>query len=107
LRFYLAVGRTAHELSRRGRADAAGALISRRWASWRGRAAEPVIREALTLAAAGLPWPEAATVGGWWNRGFDPEETALIGVSCAGFADAAAANLALRWLPADVVGAFA
>jgi len=156
LRFYLAVGRAAHELSRRGRAAAAGMLISRRWASWRGRAVEPVIREALILAAADLPWPEAAAVGGWWNRAFDPEidligadrapvatklwyagsvkwldhpfgrrdlaalqrgatqvpgfnseETALIGVSCAGFADAAATNLALRWLPADVVGAFA
>jgi uncharacterized protein len=155
LRFYLAVGRAAHELSRRGRAAAAGTLISRRWVSWRGRAVEPVIREALILAAADLPWPEAIAVGGWWNRafdpeidligadrapvatklwyagsvkwldhsfgsrdlaalqrgaaqvpGFDPEETALIGVSCAGFVDAAT-NLALRWLPADVVGAFA
>jgi uncharacterized protein len=155
LRFYLAVGRAAHELSRRGRAAAASTLISRRWASWRGRAVEPVIREALILAAADLPWPEAIAVGGWWNRafdpeidligadrapvatklwyagsvkwldhsfgsrdlaalqrgaaqvpGFDPEETALIGVSCAGFVDAAT-NLALRWLPADVVGAFA
>jgi AAA+ ATPase superfamily predicted ATPase len=156
LRFYLAMGRAAHELSRRGRAAAASTLISRRWASWRGRAVEPVIREALILAAAELPWPEAVAVGGWWNRafdpeidligadrapvatmlwyagsvkwldhpfgsrdlaalqrgaaqvpGFDPEEAALIGVSCAGFVDAAATNLALRWLPADVVGAFA
>jgi hypothetical protein len=156
LRFYLAAGRAAHELSRRGRATAAATLISRRWASWRGRAVEPVIREALSLAAADLPWPEAAVVGGWWNRafdpeidligtdrgpvarrlwyagsvkwldhpfgsrdlaalqrgaaqvpGFNPEETALIGVSCAGFVDAAATDLALRWLPADVVGAFA
>lgn len=156
LRFYLAAGRAAHELSRRGRATAAATLISRRWASWRGRAVEPVIREALSLAAADLPWPEAAVVGGWWNRafdpeidligtdrgpvatrlwyagsvkwldhpfgsrdlaalqrgapqvpGFNPEETALIGVSCAGFVDAAATDLALRWLPADVVDAFA
>jgi hypothetical protein len=156
LRFYLAVGRAAHELSRRGRAAAAATLISRRWASWRGRAVEPVIREALILAAADLPWPEAIAVGGWWNRafdpeidligadrapvatklwyagsvkwldhpfgsrdlaalqrgaaqvpGFDPEETALIGVSGAGFVDAAATNLALRWLAADVVGTFA
>jgi hypothetical protein len=156
LRFYLAAGRAAHELSRRGRAAAAATLISRRWASWRGRAVEPVIREALSLAAADLPWPEAAVVGGWWNRafdpeidligadrapvatrlwyagsvkwldhpfgsrdlaalqrgapqvpGFNPEETALIGVSCAGFVDAAATDLALGWLPADVVGAFA
>lgn len=39
--------------------------------------------------------------------GFDPGETALIGVSWAGFADAAAANLALAWLPQDIIGAFA
>jgi uncharacterized protein len=73
LRFYLAIGRAAHELSRRGRATAAETLINRRWASWRGRAVEPVIREALSLAAAELPWPEASAVGGWWNRAFDPE----------------------------------
>jgi hypothetical protein len=73
LRFYLAIGRAAHELSRRGRAPAAATLIDRRWASWRGRAVEPVIQDALSLAAASLPWPEAAVVGGWWNRAFDPE----------------------------------
>ena len=73
LRFYLAAGRAAHDLSKRGRADAAASLVSRRWASWRGRAVEPVIRAALSLAAAGLPWPEATVVGGWWNRAFNPE----------------------------------
>ena len=156
LRFYLAMGRAAHELSRRGRAAAAATVVSRRWASWRGRAVEPVIRDALSLAAADLPWPEATAVGGWWNRAFDPEialvgadrapvagtvwyagsvkwldhpfgsrdlaalqrgapllpgfdpgESALIGVSCTGFTDAAAAHLALRWLPEDVIRAFA
>jgi hypothetical protein len=115
LRSYLAIGRAAHELSRRGRATAAGTLITRRWASWRGRAVEPVIREALSLAAADLPWPEAVAVGGWWNRafdpplvpGFDPGETVLIGVSCTGFTDSATANLALGWLPGDIIRAFA
>lgn len=155
LRFYLAMGRAAQELSRRGRSTAAGTLIGRRWASWRGRAVEPLIREALSLAAADLPWPEAVIVGGWWNRAFNPEidligadrapvagrlwyagsvkwldhpfggrdlatlqrdaaqvpgfepgETALIGVSCAGFTDPAGAGLALRWLPEDVISAF-
>jgi hypothetical protein len=156
LRFYLAVGRAAHELSRRGRAKAAETLINQKWSSWRGRAVEPVIREALSLAAADLPWPEATAVGGWWNRAFDPEidlvgadrapvarklwyagsvkwldqtfgarelaelqraapqvpgfdpgETALISVSRAGFTDSAAAGLALRWLPEDIISAFA
>lgn len=155
LRFYLEMGRSAHELSRRGRPTAAEALISRRWASWRGRAVEPVIREALSLAAPDLPWPEAGAVGGWWNRAFDPEidligadrapvarklwyagsvkwldrpfdgrdlaalqhavtnvpgfessETALVSVSRAGWTDSAAAGLALRWLPEDIIGAF-
>jgi uncharacterized protein len=155
LRFHLAIGRAAHELSRRGRAAAATTLINRRWASWRGRAVEPIIREALSLAAADLPWPEVNAVGGWWNRAFDPEidligadrapvarrlwyvgsvrwldhpfgsrdlaalqrgapqvpgfdpaETALISVSCAGFTDSVAPSLALRWLPGDIIGAF-
>jgi uncharacterized protein len=73
LRFYLAVGRAAHELSRRGRATAAATLVQRRWSSWRGRAVEPVIRDALALAATELDWPDATAVGGWWNRAFDPE----------------------------------
>lgn len=73
LRFYLAAGRAAHELTRRGRTASAATLIRRRWSSWRGRAVEPVIREALSLAADGLPWPGASAVGGWWNRAFDPE----------------------------------
>jgi hypothetical protein len=155
LRFYLAMGRAACELSRRGRVAAAGALVARRWTPWRGRAVRPVVREALSLAAADLPWPGATVVRGWWNRAFDPEigligadrepvagrlwyagsvkwaddpfdgqdlaalrrgvtqvpgydpaETVLVGVSCGGFADAAAASLALRWVPKDIVGAF-
>jgi uncharacterized protein len=155
LRFYLTAGRAAHDLSKRGRTDAAASLINRRWASWRGRAVEPIIREALSIAAADLRWPEATVVGGWWNRafnpeidligadrepvarklwyagsvkwlddpfgrsdlaelqrgafqvpGFDPGETALIGVSRTGFTDSAAADLGLCWLPEDVVGAF-
>ncbi len=75
LRLYLGVLRSAHDLSRRGRPDAAFALVERRWASWRGRAVEPLVREALELAAASghLPWAEVDAVGGWWNRRFDPE----------------------------------
>jgi len=73
LRFYLAIGRAAQEWSRRGRPASARTLLHRRWASWRGRAVEPVIREALSLSASDLPWPEATAVGGWWNRTFQPE----------------------------------
>jgi hypothetical protein len=73
LRFYLAIGRAAQEWSRRGRPAPAKTLLHRRWASWRGRAVEPVIREALSLSASDLEWPEAIAVGGWWNRAFQPE----------------------------------
>jgi hypothetical protein len=156
LRFYLSIGRSAHELSRRGRATPAAELIRRRWASWRGRAVEPIVQEALSRAAAELPWPEAVAVGGWWNRAFDPEvdlvgadrapvasqifyvgsikwldrpfgrpdltalqrgapqvpgaepgTVALVGVSCAGFADTVSKDLALCWQPEDVIGSFA
>ena len=75
LRLYLAALRHAHELSRRGRPEAAFRLAERQWRSWRGRAVEPLIRQSLELASASgaLPWPETTVVGGWWNRQFDPE----------------------------------
>jgi AAA+ ATPase superfamily predicted ATPase len=97
LRFYLAIGRPAQDLSRRGRSTAAAALISRRWASWRGRAVEPVIQDALSLAAANLPWPEATVVGGWWNRAFDPEID-LVGADRAPVANKLWYAGSVKWL---------
>lgn len=86
LRFYLEM-RQAHELSRRGRPDAATRLIERRWAAWRGRAVEPLVRESLVRAAeAGeLPWPGVGAVGGWWNRSFEVEVD-LVGTDRPGVA---------------------
>lgn len=75
LRLYLAVLRGAQEQVRRGRPEAGFRLIERRWATWRGRAVEPLVRHSLQLAAVdgALPWSQVETVGGWWNRQFDPE----------------------------------
>jgi hypothetical protein len=73
LRFHLAMGRAAVQWTLRGRPSSAVALVQRRWQTWRGRAVEPVIREALERSAGGTPWPDAVAVGGWWNRSFDPE----------------------------------
>lgn len=75
LRLYLAALRAAHDLVRRGRPKQAYELFTRRWTSWRGKAVEPLIREALELAAVSgtLPWPTTEVVGGWWNRQFNPE----------------------------------
>ncbi|MFI0354358.1 ATP-binding protein [Actinomadura sp. 9N407] len=75
LRLYLAALRGAHEQARRGHPEAGFRLIQRRWSSWRGRAVEPLVRQALERAAlsGALPWSEAEVVGGWWNRTFEPE----------------------------------
>jgi uncharacterized protein len=75
LRLYLAAGREAQELARRGRPDSAGQLVRRRWPAWRGRVVEPLVRQSLELAGASgaLPWPDELVVGGWWNRQFNPE----------------------------------
>jgi hypothetical protein len=75
LRFYLPIGRAIQEQARRGRAQIGARVLDRQWTSWRGRAVEPLIREALELAgqAGELPWPDTAVVGGWWNRQHNPE----------------------------------
>jgi len=97
LRFYLSMGRAAQEWSRRGRPTAARDLLTRRWASWRGRAVEPVIREALALSAADLPWPEASAVGAWWNRAFNPEVD-LVGADRAPVAREICYVGSVKWL---------
>jgi uncharacterized protein len=97
LRFYLGVGRTAHDQIKRGRSEAAAALIRRRWTTWRGRAVEPVIRDALSRSALGLPWPEAPAVGGWWNRAFNPEVD-LVGADRAPVARTLFYAGSVKWL---------
>jgi uncharacterized protein len=97
LRFYLGIGRPMQDWARRGRAEPAREILRRRWTSWRGRAVEPVIREALSLSAADLPWPEALAVGGWWNRAFDPEVD-LIGADKAPVAGKIYYAGSVKWL---------
>lgn len=68
LRFWLRfLGPHLDEVER-GRGDVTGRRISTGWSSWRGRAVEPVVREALArlLPAQGLP--DAPVVGGYWTR---------------------------------------
>jgi hypothetical protein len=97
LRFYLGMGRAAHDLSRRGRPRLASALIQHRWSTWRGRAVEPMVRDALSLAAPDLPWPQATAVGGWWNRAFDPEID-LVGADRAPVAQTIYYAGSVKWL---------
>lgn len=99
LRFYLAALRQAEEQVRRGRSEIAFRLIQRRWHSYRGRAVEPLVREALELAAAAgeLPWQEVTVVGGWWNRRFDPEID-LIGADQSPIARHILFTGSIKWL---------
>ena len=99
LRLYLGVLRAAVERARRGRPEAAMQLVERRWCSLRGRAVEPVIREALTMAAmtGHIPWDDIETVGGWWNRRFDPEVD-LVGVDRAPIARRIGFAGSIKWL---------
>ncbi|WP_460392462.1 DUF234 domain-containing protein [Actinophytocola sediminis] len=99
LRLYLAIGRTVQEQARRGRQDAAVRLLRRRWTTWRGRAVEPLIRDAVELAAltGALPWPDTTTVGGWWNRQVNPEVD-LIGADDAPVARQIFFAGAVKWL---------
>lgn len=73
LRFYLAFLRSGLPLIERGRGDLVLLSIERSWGAWRGRAMEPVIRDALLRISPDLGYPEVAAVGGWWNRQHNPE----------------------------------
>jgi len=99
LRMYLGVLRAAAEHAHRGRPDLAFGLVRRRWASLRGRAVEPVVRQALGMAAAAgeLPWPDTEAVGGWWNRRFSPEVD-LVGADRAPVARRVLFAGSIKWL---------
>jgi AAA+ ATPase superfamily predicted ATPase len=99
LRLYLAILRDVHNLTRRGRPDTGYTLLQNRWTSWRGRAVEPLIRASLEQAttSGALPWPGAHTVGGWWNRQFNPEID-LVGADRAPVASQIYFCGSLKWL---------
>lgn len=68
LRFWLRfIGPRRDELDR-GRADLVCDEIAASWTSYRGRAIEPIIRDALVRLLPSGALPDARHVGGWWNR---------------------------------------
>ena len=73
LRFWLAFLERGIPLVERGRADVLLARIERSWATWRGRALEPVNRESLHRLLPDDRWPQTEAIGGWWNRQNNPE----------------------------------
>ncbi|WP_103529371.1 ATP-binding protein, partial [Streptomyces sp. SM12] len=73
LRFWLAFLRRSIPLIERGRGDLALERVEQSWTSWRGRAVEPLVREALSRLPHDGELPAVEAVGGWWNRQNKPE----------------------------------
>jgi len=74
LRFWLRFCEPGMADVARGRPDLALRTLRDGWASWRGRAVEPLVREALLRRAADDPRLHGASVvGGWWPRSNNPE----------------------------------
>lgn len=73
LRFWLSFVGPGIPVIERGRGDRVLQSIRTSWTSWRGRAVEPVIREALwRLTDEQLP-AGTQVIGGYWTRTNDPE----------------------------------
>ncbi len=73
LRFWLAFLEGGIPDVERGRGRVVAERIERGWASWRGRAIEPVVRDALGRLLPDERCPEVREVGGWWPRTNNPE----------------------------------
>ncbi|WP_239328468.1 ATP-binding protein [Frankia sp. CiP3] len=96
LRFYLAYLAAGLPLVERGRGDLLLRRVHRSWTTWRGRAVEPVVREALLRIAPELGWPEVEAVGGWWNRQNNPEID-LVGADRTGAANRIIFAGSIKW----------
>lgn len=73
LRFWLAIVEPALADIDRGRPDLAVDRFTSQYESWRGRAIEPVVRDALARMLPNERWTGAVQIGGWWPRNNTPE----------------------------------
>jgi len=73
LRFWLAYVEPHLNDIDSGRGDIAHSRVTAAFPAWRGRAIEPVVREAVWRLAPESAWPEVKTVGNWWPRTNRPE----------------------------------
>jgi AAA+ ATPase superfamily predicted ATPase len=97
LRFWLSFIGPGIPTVERGRGDRVLDTIRSSWTSWRGRAIEPVIREALwRLADDHLP-EGTHTIGGYWTRTNDPEID-LIGADRSPIAKQITFAGSIKWL---------
>lgn len=73
LRFWLKLLGPALPEIERGRGDLTLTRIRENWTSWRGRAVEPLVREALARLLPDASLPAAPAIGGYWTRTNDVE----------------------------------
>ncbi|WP_431042642.1 ATP-binding protein [Streptomyces sp. P1-3] len=73
LRFWLRFLGPAMEEIERGRGDLTLRRIRETWTSWRGRAVEPLVREALARLLPDASLPSTPAIGGYWTRTNDVE----------------------------------
>lgn len=86
-----------------GRSDLALAAFRRSWPAWRGKAIEPIVREAVLRLAPGLPAPydSIESVGAWWDRA-GAHEYDLLGIGASG---APVAIGSIKWRERSAFGA--
>ncbi|WP_233576326.1 ATP-binding protein [Saccharopolyspora rhizosphaerae] len=97
LRFWLhLVGPYIGEVER-GRGDLTLARIRENWTSWRGRAVEPLVREALVRILPGNGLPHAPAVGGYWTRS-NNVEIDIVGADRAPIAKELRFVGSIKWL---------
>lgn len=97
LRFWLTfLGRRIAEIER-GRGDLVLDTITASWSSWRGRAIEPVIRDALRRLPSDVLPSGTAAIGGYWTRTNDPEID-IVGADRAPVAKHVTLVGSIKWL---------
>lgn len=96
LRFWLPfLGPHLSEIER-GRGDLTLARVQASWQPWRGRAIEPVVREAVRRLPERLPTGTQA-IGGYWTRSNHPEVD-LVGADREPVADTVTLVGSIKWL---------
>jgi AAA+ ATPase superfamily predicted ATPase len=97
LRFWLHFLAAHTDEIERGRGDRTLDRVRRGWATWRGRAVEPLVREALARLLPDGRLPAAEAIGGYWTRTNDVEID-LVGADRAPIAKELRFVGSIKWL---------